>query len=135
MDIPFPSDAMTREAADEVVEFALMAFHPDHLHWDARTNAAIAAYAWNVDAPSEEILAELTSGCDPRAERLHRQLLEARRTRFARCRCLVLDLETTIEDGELVFWFRLTWNGGATYRPCRIVVDVPREEPWASQHA
>ncbi|MFV1959216.1 MAG: hypothetical protein ACC662_07365 [Planctomycetota bacterium] len=124
MEHNLPDDVITQKAADDIVEFALMAFGPDYLLWDALTNAALATFAWNAGHPAASPVVMPTPFSDARMDRLLRVLCEARRTRWGDRTFEVADLRSQVVDGEIVFTFRLTWDGGQTYRPCRIVVDA-----------
>lgn len=137
MKTPLPNDQITKEASDAVVEFALMAFEPEYLLWDASTNAALVEFVWNAGDPEGSVLASGSCFPDARMEQLHGRLMRARRTRFGHCRFSVLDLVPGTEDGHVVFSFRLSWDGGETGRDCRMVVDFPVEgdapEPMAER--
>jgi len=132
MELHLPDDVITKKAADDIVEFALMAFEPDYLLWDALTNMALVTFAWNAGHPAASPVVRPIPLADDRMDRLLRLLIEARRTRWGDRTFEVADLVPQVVDAEIVLTFRLTWDGGETFRPCRIVVDAWRTDEAAS---
>lgn len=128
MEQPHPSDATTQRAADDVVEFALLALEPQYMVWHPATNAALAAFAWNAGHPRATAGIRHVAPLDPRMKQLLDALHEARRSRWGDRAFTVEDLAFAVEDDEMVFYFRLSWDDGQNTRPCRIVLDPPGKE-------
>lgn len=119
-----PDDAVTKAAADAIVELALNAFETPFLCWTPEVNTAIAACAWNEADPRTRVFPPNHDFPEPRMRRLYERLSEMRRTQFGGVDVSVWDLAVHIENREMVFTFLVSWDGGESGRPCRIVVDA-----------
>lgn len=124
-----PNDAITKEAADAVVEFALIAFEPEHFFGDADSIAALTEFVWNSCDPGAEVLASACFLPDRPTRMLFRRLKKARHARFGQHHFTLWGLELRVEGRQAVLAFELSWDGGATCRPFRTTLDRSQLPP------
>ena len=116
-------DERTLPAANDICEFAMLAFESQWLRWNKTWNLNLAQLAWNAGNPTEQPIEMFNAFSDPMMETCLQHLLDVRRKRFRDREFCVFDLDLRIVRGEMVFTFVLSWNGGEETRPCEMTVD------------
>jgi len=121
--IAHPGEATIRKAAQAVVELATLALEPQYLIWDKVVNLGVVEGVWNAASFGDE--AKLVLPEDERLAGLIERLIRVRRTRWPHVDSVVFGLDMRHADGEVLFAFDLTFDGGDTFHPCEIAWDMP----------
>ena len=122
MDHTLPSRSVVEAAANAVVEYSLHALAPEFMLWTKDVNMEVAEFVWNTGGRNLDPSGFHAPVGDLSA--LARRLCEARREVPAEIDdVLLLDLDVHHHNDKVSFTFRLSWDAGKTFQPCKIIVD------------
>ena len=115
---PVPDNEI-RDAAEAVTEFLTEAFADEFLRWDKDVNLAMATMVWNVASarrrgePAYHYVA-------PELSDLHRRLRKLRETRWPEATWMLEEVDSRVENLEIVFTFTMWWEEHEYAQPCEM---------------